>query len=376
MHPASLLSYYPTYAILDEIVSYGNYKKLNIFMDLKNNLQTTYMEHAIINIVENSKMSQFKDTSIFSSFISFLSFHKKYALKRGIDISFIVFFESGESYYHKNISKKYKISRKIDNLYGLEREDRELFFETLHGNFKLIENGGNKLPGVKVIRLPNLEADFIPYYLLREKFVPRDGSVGHIIYSNDHDLHQCVTKDSFIFSKSAKSKKIVRAGKIMELLLKKPNDIPDIYLSLAMSVIGDPGDDVYGVDSVGPARFLSIFPQLQSLVGEMKEVYKRVENNEDLFKSLPPSISNKYLRKVVDAELNHKTISNNLKLVSFELISRALDNPSDTSMIEKRKIIENIMCDDDKRSLNSILNVLTRLGVVLEEGALDILYYL
>ena len=58
MHPSSLLSYYPTYAILDEIVSYGNYKKLNIFMDLKNNLQSTYMEHAILNILENSKTNR------------------------------------------------------------------------------------------------------------------------------------------------------------------------------------------------------------------------------------------------------------------------------------------------------------------------------
>ena len=76
MHPSSLLSYYPTYAILDEIVSYGSYKELNIFIDLKNNLQTTYMKHAVENIVESSKQSRFVDTSVFSSLISFLSFHK------------------------------------------------------------------------------------------------------------------------------------------------------------------------------------------------------------------------------------------------------------------------------------------------------------
>ena len=76
MHPSSLLSYYPTYAILDEIVSKKNYKNINIFMDLKNNLQTTYMEHAIVNLVENTKRSKFIDTSIFTSIISFLSFHK------------------------------------------------------------------------------------------------------------------------------------------------------------------------------------------------------------------------------------------------------------------------------------------------------------
>ena len=70
MHPSSLLSYYPTYNILDQIVSYNNYKKLNIFIDLKNTLQTTYMEHAIVNIIQNSKNTKYIDTSIFSSVIS------------------------------------------------------------------------------------------------------------------------------------------------------------------------------------------------------------------------------------------------------------------------------------------------------------------
>jgi len=67
MHPSSLLSFYPTYAILDEIVSYEGYKKLNIFVDLKNTLQSTYMEHAIVNIVESTKKSTKLDTSVFSS---------------------------------------------------------------------------------------------------------------------------------------------------------------------------------------------------------------------------------------------------------------------------------------------------------------------
>ena len=102
MHPSSLLSYYPTYAILDEIVNYGKYKKLNIFIDLKNTLQTTYMEHAIVNIVEQSKQTKFIDSSIFAALMSFLAFHKMYGLKRGVDISFIIFFESGISYYHTN----------------------------------------------------------------------------------------------------------------------------------------------------------------------------------------------------------------------------------------------------------------------------------
>ena len=133
MHPSSLLSYYPTYAILDEIVSYSNYNKINIFVDLKNCLQTLYMEHAIVNVIENTLQVNYVDTSVFSSVISFLSFHKLYSLKRNIEVNFYIFFERGQSYYHKNISSKYKISRRIDDLYGLPVEKREAFFKIIIG---------------------------------------------------------------------------------------------------------------------------------------------------------------------------------------------------------------------------------------------------
>lgn len=376
MHPSSLLSYYPTYQILDEVVSYGRYKKLNIFIDLKNTLQTTYMEHAIINIVENSKQTKFIDTSVFSSLLSFLAFHKIYGMKRGIDIKFYIFFETGQSYYHLNISKKYKISRKIDNLYGLERADRDLFFKVLQGNFELIDRSCNRMPDVKVIRLPNLEADFVPYYLLSRKKVPYDGVTGQIIYSNDHDLWQCASKDTYIFSKSASSKKIIKPGTVMRTYLKKDNSIEDIYLPLAMSVIGDTGDDVDGVKNVGPSRFLELFDELISLTGNMKEIYNKVENNKPLLNSIPKSTVNKYLKKVIDAEVKDKAISNNLKLVSFELISRAIDNPVTTELLEKRKIIEKIMDDNEIYPLESLKNALEKSGVFLGESSIDFLYIL
>ena len=89
----NLLSYYPTYTILDEVVSNTGCKKLNLFFDLKNNLQTLYLEHAILNIVENSLTANHIDTSVFSSLISFLSFHKKYSASRHIDLNFYIFFE-------------------------------------------------------------------------------------------------------------------------------------------------------------------------------------------------------------------------------------------------------------------------------------------
>ena len=375
MHPSSLLSYYPTYAILDEIVSYGNYKTLNIFIDLKNTLQTTYMEHAIVNIVEASKKSKHLDASVFSSLISFLSFHKIYGIKRGVNTNFIIFFESGQSYYHKNIDKGYKISRRIDDLYGLEREDRELFYSVLHANYQLVEKACNKMPGLKVIRLPNLEADFVPYYILTRGLISKGNGIGNVIYSNDHDLWQCLGEDMYIFSKAAKSKKILKAGKIMTQFLKRDTNIPDEYLPLAMSVIGDSGDDVAGVKGIGPVSFIQVFDQLIALTGNMDSIYNKVENGKDLIDPIPPTLSNKKLTTIVDAEVKNKTISKNLKLVSFELLSRAIDNPMTTEMIDKRKIIEKqFLAEREVFPLESMKKALEKNGVFLQESSIDFLY--
>lgn len=373
MHPSSLLSYYPTYAILDEVVSYGDYKKLNIFIDLKNTLQTTYMQHAIVNIVENSKKSRFLDTSIFSSLISFLSFHKIYGFKRGIDINFVVFFETGQSYYHKNISKTYKISRRVDDLYGLERADRELFYKVLHENYNLVEKACNRMPNIFVIRLPNLEADFIPYYLLSREKIPLEGT-GNIIYSNDHDLWQCASDHTFIYSKTPKSRKIIKSGNVMDLYLKRKTKISDEYLPLAMSIIGDTGDDVEGIKNIGPSRFIEIFDEFVSLTGNMDNIYNNVENRKILFSMIPESTVNKNLKTIVDEEVANKKISNNLRMVSFELISRALENPVTTEMIEKRKIIDKCLNEKEVVPLSPLKDALEKTGVYLTESTIDLLY--
>ncbi len=374
MHPSSLLSYYPTYAILDEILAKNNYKKMTLYLDLKNNLQSVYMQHAIINILEQSKKSKHMDTSIFSSLVSFLSFHKIYGHKRGVDIDFIIFFESGHSVYHKNISKTYKISRRLDDLYGLDSADKEMFYKILTSNYQLIENAFNKMPKSRVIRLNKLEADFIPYYLLSRHMVEYNDSRVHVIYSNDHDLWQCVTDHSYIFSKAGKNKKIIKKGEIMELMLKKKTNIPDVFLPLAMSIIGDTGDDVEGINKVGPARFFEMFPELVKMTGNMGQVYDRVRKGEALFDPVPQNFKNKYLKDVVDSELKNKTISNNLKLVSFELISKEVDDPSSVEMSNRRKQITEAMKPKESASLDSMKKALVRLGVYLEESSIDFLY--
>ena len=376
MHPSSLLSYYPTYSILDEIVSVGNYKTLYFFIDLKNVLQSTYMKHAIINIVESTKRSKTMDSSVFSSLISFLGFHKIWGMKRGINTEFIIFFEMGNSYYHKNISKLYKISRKIDDLYGLDRVDRKIFFETMQANLALIHKACNKLPTIRIIKLEHLEADFIPYYLTTRKFIPEDKDrSGVIIYSNDHDLWQSLGEDVWIFSKVGKNKKIIKKGNIVSKFMKRETKIPDEYYPLVMSVIGDPGDDVTGVKDIGPARLLECFDQLIALIGNMEKLYYNIENGLPIFSLSPDEIANKFLKRIVEAEVKNKTISNNMKLVSFELISRAVENPKTTEMLKRKNEIHNLMLQEKEvANSESIKKALEMNGVILETSSIDLLY--
>ena len=160
----------------------------------------------------------------------------------------------------------------------------------------------------------------------------------------------------------------------MSRLLQRETTIDDKYLPLAMSIIGDQGDDVDGVNGVGPVGFLDIFDQLIAMTGNLEQMYDKVESNKDLFDFIPPSISNKKLNSVVQEEIDNNRISINLKLVSFELLSRALDNPSTTDMIDKREYLKKRFSNKQVSSVDAMKTALSRNGVVLEESSIDFLY--
>ena len=160
----------------------------------------------------------------------------------------------------------------------------------------------------------------------------------------------------------------------MQTFLKRENNITDEYLPLAMAIIGDSGDDVEGVKDVGPARFASMFYEMKQYGGSMNKIYNRVGKNKVIFDPIPSGTKNKYLNMVVDEEVKNRTISKNLKLVSFELISRELDDPSSTEILEKRKLIEKILSTEDKVPCDTLKKALDMHNIYLEESSLDFLY--
>jgi 5'-3' exonuclease len=377
VHPSSILSYYPSYAILDEILSYSNYDTLNIYIDLKNNLQTLYMQHAIVNVVESSMKSRYIDTSIFSSIISFLSFHKMYAIRRkNLKINFFIFFETGVSYFHTNLCRKYKLNRKIDDLYGLEKEKRDLFFSIVQKNLQLTESACNKIPDIKVIRLQNLEADFIPHYLITRNLVNTKPNVAHVIYSNDHDMLQSVNDNVYVFQKTMKGmKKIVKKGEIMKSYFKLETPFPDEYFPLAMAIVGDPGDCVDGVKGIGAKRLEEILEDVVKMTNGINNLYDNVIDSKPIFIQNMEKSQNKYINMIVEKEKSENLISRNLKLVGFEILSRFLDNPSTTEIVSKKKYINEILQNSDISEYESLSRALSMNRVYLEEDALLALYY-
>ena len=77
--------------------------------------------------------------------------------------------------------------------------------------------------------------------------------------------------------------------------------------------------------------------------------------------------------KIIESESESQQVSKSLKLVSFELLSRALDNPKSTEILEKRKSIEKILNEDKVVPRESLKKALERNGVILEES-IDFLY--
>jgi len=374
MHPASLLSFYPTHALLDEVVSRG-YNTLYLYLDLKNVLQSLYMEHSVINLVETTIKSNYTDTSVFASLVSFISFHKVYAAKRNIKLNIIVFFETGESSYHKNIYKKYKISRKIDQLYGLDSVKRELFFSILQKNYQLIERAFNLVPRVKVTRLTNLEADFIPHYLITRKLVPTEPNVGHIIYSNDHDMLQTISNNCFIFSKSARVKKLIKKGEVMKEYLKFDANLDDSLFPVTMAINGCGGDDVDSIKQLGGRRISECVKEVVELGGGSDQIYSNVVSGKDLFPLEVNDKWNKYTQKVVQEENSSKIISRNLKLVSFEVLSRFFDNPLSTEMLEKRNKLIQVLDNNEVVPKEVLKESLEKSRVLFDDDDFSNLFY-
>jgi len=374
LDPISILNYYPTYTILDELLEKG-YKKINLFVDLKNCLQSIYMRHVTLGMLENTQNGNQIDSSILSSLISFLGFHKTFSLKRGIKITYYIFYDMGRSFWHENVFKDYKKSRKQDDLYGLSRKNIDMYFKILQANFLLIRDYCNSLPNVYAICLEHFEADFIPYFLIKNKLVDMDSDACQLIYSNDKDLFQTESlgESIFQFIRKPQAKFLLNYKEAMNYFLKSKKDYPAEYFSTALAILGDSSDGVPGIKGIGNVWMERILPTIIEMGDGAKNILNNAYEGNPIFIKKPKEM-NKYIDLVIREEEKYGTVSRNLKLVDFNILCRVIEEYPFMEYRKKKISIEEFIYNKNVESYEAMRRASDFTRLELDDGSLELLY--
>jgi DNA polymerase-1 len=170
------------------------------------------------------------------------SLGKSYNAKRTITC-----FDFGKSYYRMDMFEEYKGNRTDDALSEEEKERKQEFFEVL-----------NNLPDImptEVVKFRGVEADDTICYLV-ERFKKE---YEHIwIISSDKDLIQLVDDNVSIFNLF--SRKEITKDSLFENLQISPSEF-----MLSRIIEGDTGDNIIGIDGIGPKRAQTLAKEYKTL---------------------------------------------------------------------------------------------------------------
>jgi len=365
MSTAQYLPYYPKYTYLDDCLSKCGSNKLYIYVDQKNAYSSIYSEWAVKEMLENSKMSRYIDVSLFAAFFEFINFHKSYAEKRGVELQICFFSERGKSDYHRNLHSTYKDRRPITDMFGLNESDANLYHKILNRNWDLIYKVGNKIPNCSVIRIDYLEADFIPHYIM-EHIIPDTDDWCHIIYSNDKDMYQGLTKPNrFQFIKRWKTVKMLDQTNALEYLLKtdKPLGVGAEFIPLVLAIMGDTADGFAGIKGIAEKTIVKNMPDLKEYFYPFNGIYERLIKKEPLFDS-EYRTNNKVIQKLIDQK---DVIERNIRLASYDMLIDFLHNYPNTSLRKIEKTIRDNVLQVNKRITNGqvLLDSFDKTGISL-----------
>lgn len=383
--PSQIFPYYPKYDYLNSVMSVTRTKTLNLYVDVKGCAQGIYQTWGMNYILEQTKVLSETDSKIditlFSSILDFVAFHKRWAKKFDIDLNMYFFFETGKSAYHHAIYDKYKDNRKISPIDCLEvsAADKKTLEQVIQTNYLVIERVLNKLPKVSCIKLEGLEADFVPYYLLKYVFDEnRRNNETHIIYSADKDLYQCIMNDKvFQYLRLFKIHKMLGQTSLINSWLKTESlshiKNQSDWFTIVLSIIGDVSDDFKGVKGIGPKTLEKNLDKIiEYFNNDPSQMIKKIQNKEQLFGD--DCSSDKFLNKLKD---NNDILERNMKLASFELLSDLVYNKQGNYISEVDGIIRNYVDDSVVKIPNSsvLTDVLARHrfeSMVNEQSVVDL----
>lgn len=365
-NPASLISAFPPKELFD-VIAEDNPKRLRVFVDLKNVLTSLFVPDVVQEIVTNTSTLQSMDSTLFQSIVNYTAYWKRFGKLRNIDVQIYICTDIGRSTYHKAIDKEYKKNREI---YEFNLSNDVKIKQIRDKNFLLAEQICNKLKGVYFFCLKNLEADFLPYYLLTRYF-KEDKDTINIVCSNDKDLYQTlVNTNTYMIYKKRGYKDIVTKETVLNSYCKLNKNSPENqvkYQKLLSNIIseqipammactGDSGDDVPGVKGISEKSAIKIFSEselVNNLIGNMDELNKRVcDDGGKFFKedeigiSKLPTQWQKVLRE-------NDLVTRAYKLISFEALSRWLEKTDSTEKMDMVKYIDNVL---GKQNINIMNN--------------------
>jgi len=192
---------------------------------------------------------------------------------------FLVFDGQGNSTNKKYLYADYKANRqnlKVNNWKVFS--DKEEESESMANQMGRLIEYLSQLP-VSIIMIPKIEADDVIGYLV-EKFESDLETDNITIMSADQDFLQLVSDKTEIYSPT--KKKTYHKSEILNEYLVHANN----YINMKL-LLGDSGDNVPGVDGLGPKKLLKLYPELQNeqflTIDDLLNKARTNESNNQLY---------------------------------------------------------------------------------------------
>lgn len=380
VNPSQFFSYFPRYEYLDKLLSLNPKKHINLFIDVKGCATALFLEWAVRHIINHSRNDSHIDMSLFSGIMEFIAFHVLYGQKRNIKFNFYFFMEQGRSVYHNTVYKDYKSNRTLSDFFGLDLADREYFYQILDKNYDLCEYVYNKIPNVCFFKLKYLEADFIPWYLM--KYVISNDDLENSInltYTRDKDMLQNLQfPNSYQFYKGGyhDSIKIITPKSLLKHWAKLDDNLEldrvAEWFPLFLSMLGDGADGIPGLKGVGSKTIVKHLDSIIKTYGNDPDVmYNTVMEGKDVL-----SESFQYVKSITSRKIfgNHEVLKRNMKLISFRALSEWLNGGYPLDTVQKKQYIEKVFHNTAKLTdYKVITNALASkgLGDVLNEKTVE-----
>lgn len=189
---------------------------------------------------------------------TFLRTLKKLARERAPDYLIICFDGPREDLHRRELYPKYKAGR--SGLSDTDFDQLDLIINALSRSDILFK----KAIGYEA---DDLVASIAARY--------RD-EMGVMIVSPDKDMHQCVRDNVVCFD--PKTDTTIRRADVERIWGVTPEQIPDFQ-----AVIGDPTDNVPGVEGVGPVTARALFDQYHTLDGILENIDRLTERQRRMF---------------------------------------------------------------------------------------------